>query len=102
MDLVEDAGQSLSPLVDIGQVEGAFVMGLGLWTSERIVYDPETGRKLTAGTWNYKPPVNRDIPADFRVSLLRNAAHTSGVYRSKGRPMIVRLMFEFLKTYFNH
>lgn len=36
MDILEDAGQSLSPLLDIGQIEGAFVMGVGLWTSEKI------------------------------------------------------------------
>jgi len=95
---VEDAGQSINPLVDIGQVEGAFVMGIGLWTSERVVYDPETGRKLSAGTWNYKPPVNRDIPIDFRVALLKNAGHSSGVYRSKatGEPplcMSVSVLF---------
>lgn len=83
VDLLEDAGQSISPLVDIGQVEGAFVMGIGLWTSEKIIYDPATGKKLTNGTWHYKPPLNTDIPVDFRVSLLRNAAQTSGVLRSK-------------------
>ena len=93
MDIVEDAGQSLSPLVDIGQVEGAFVMGMGLWTSEKMVYDPETGRKLSNGTWNYKPPMNRDIPADFRVTLLKNAAHPFGVYRSKGKYNLVLLIF---------
>jgi xanthine dehydrogenase/oxidase len=90
VDLLEDAGQSLNPLLDIGQAEGAFVMGIGLWTSEKIKYDPVTGQKLSVGTWNYKPPLNRDIPVDFRVSLLKNAAHPFGVLRSKatGEPPI--------------
>ena len=51
MDLLEDAGLSTSPEVDIGQVEGAFCMGLGLWTSEEIKHDPETGELLTKNTW---------------------------------------------------
>ena len=43
-DLLEDAGLSTSPIVDIGQVEGAFIMGLGLWTSEEMKHDPTTGQ----------------------------------------------------------
>jgi len=90
VDLLEDAGQSINPHVDIGQVEGAFMMGIGLWTSEHIKYDPTTGEKLTNGTWHYKPPLNRDIPVDFRVTLLKNSVNRSGVVRSKatGEPPI--------------
>lgn len=50
-DIVEDTGASMCPEVDIGQVEGGFVMGLGMWTSEEIKYDPETGRILNFDTW---------------------------------------------------
>ena len=65
-DITEDAGLSTSPLVsyqsvqfladisfkvDIGQIEGAFGMGLGLWTSEEIKHDPVTGEILTMNTW---------------------------------------------------
>lgn len=42
---------SLSPEVDIGQVEGAFVMGLGYWLTEEIIFDPNTGSVLTDRTW---------------------------------------------------
>ena len=83
-DLLEDAGLSTSPIVDIGQVEGAFIMGLGLYTSEEIKHDPTTGELLTKNTWEYKPPAAKDIPQDFRVTLLKNARNPMGVMSSKG------------------
>ena len=42
---------SMNPELDIGQVEGAYMMGLGLWLTEKIIYDPQTGKNLTNGTW---------------------------------------------------
>ena len=41
----------MNPELDIGQVEGAYTMGLGLWLTEKIIYDPQTGKNLTNGTW---------------------------------------------------
>lgn len=84
VDLLEDAGESLSPSIDIGQIEGAFVMCLGYWLSEQLVYDRQTGRLLTDRTWNYKPPGAKDIPIDFRVELVLNPQPSSaGFMRSK-------------------
>lgn len=57
VDLYEDAGQSISPWVDVGQAEGAFVMGMGLFLTERHRFHPVTGRRLTNRTWvsGYRP-----------------------------------------------
>ena len=99
-DLLEDAGLSTSPIVDIGQVEGAFIMGLGLWTSEEIKHDPTTGQLLTMNTWEYKPPAAKDIPQDFRVTLLKNARNPMGVMSSKGsilpKYVIINMNIQFL------
>lgn len=51
VDFLEDVGQSISPYVDIGQIEGAFIMGLGYWLTEKLVYDSDTGACLTNRTW---------------------------------------------------
>ena len=59
-DVMMDAGHSLSPLLDLGQIEGAFVFGLGMYTQEEILMDPKDGRNKCEGTWNYKPPNNKD------------------------------------------
>lgn len=83
VDILEDAGESLSPFVDIGQIEGAFVMGLGYWLTEQLIYDRQTGQLLTNRTWNYKPPGVKDIPIDFCIEILRGSSNTGGFMRSK-------------------
>lgn len=67
-DILIDIGHSLNPCLDIGQVEGAFVQGLGLMTSEQMMYEPD-GRLYSNGTWEYKPPTVKSIPVDLRVTI---------------------------------
>ena len=50
---------SLNPNVDIGQIEGAFVMGLGFWLTEKMIYDQTSGALLSDGTWLYNPPSSK-------------------------------------------
>jgi len=81
-DILFDCGISLNPAVDIGQVEGAYMQGLGLWMQEEILLGND-GDLISNGTWEYKPPCSQDIPIDFRVTLLANAPNPFGVLSSK-------------------
>ncbi|MEE6473682.1 hypothetical protein FKM82_010138 [Ascaphus truei] len=81
-DIVMDVGTSLNPAIDIGQIEGAFVQGLGLFTLEELRYSPD-GFLYTRGPGMYKIPAFGDIPTEFNVSLLRNCPNSKAIYSSK-------------------
>ncbi|KAF0707422.1 Aste57867_6614 [Aphanomyces stellatus] len=81
-DIMYDCGKSFNPAVDIGQIEGAFVMAVGLFFQEEVVYDAK-GRLVTSGTWEYKVPAHKDIPETFNVTLLDKAENPGGIMSSK-------------------
>ncbi|XP_063894693.1 xanthine dehydrogenase/oxidase [Helicoverpa armigera] len=82
VDMLQDVGLSISPEIDVGQVEGAFIMGLGYWTCEKLVF-ADTGEILTNRTWDYHVPEARDIPQDFRVYLKKNSYSNDVILSSK-------------------
>uniref|UniRef100_A0A8C4XVG7 Aldehyde oxidase 1 n=1 Tax=Falco tinnunculus TaxID=100819 RepID=A0A8C4XVG7_FALTI len=82
-DIVMDIGCSINPAVDIGQIEGAFVQGIGLYTMEELKYSPE-GVLYTKGPDQYKIPAVCDIPEQFNVSLLSSSPNPYAIYASKG------------------
>lgn len=77
-----DVGQSLNPAIDVGQIEGAFMQGYGLFTLEELVYSPK-GMLYTRGPGTYKIPGFSDIPKQFTVSLLKGSENPRAVYSSK-------------------
>lgn len=102
-DLVMDVGDSLNPAVDVGQVEGGFVQGMGWLLLEELKWGDEAhpwarpGRLATNGPGTYKIPTANDIPLDFRVSLLKGAGNPRAVYSSKavGEPPFLLAMSAF-------
>ncbi|XP_059183974.1 aldehyde oxidase 6 isoform X2 [Centropristis striata] len=82
-DIVVDIGRSVNPSVDIGQIEGAFMQGLGLYTMEELKFSP-TGVLYTRGPSQYKIPAVCDVPLRFNVYLLSDSYNPHAIYSSKG------------------
>jgi xanthine dehydrogenase large subunit len=93
VDIVHDVGESLNPLVDKGQIEGAFVQGMGWLTMEELVWDGE-GRLRTFAPSTYKIPTISEVPEQFTVHLLERAAQDGVIYGSKavGEPPFMLAM----------
>jgi hypothetical protein len=89
-DIMLDAGASLNPALDSGQIEGGYVQGLGLALSEAVRVNPRTGACATS-TWNYKIPTADGCPRALKVHLLPGAKHGRGVLSSKavGEPPLL-------------
>jgi xanthine dehydrogenase large subunit len=90
VDILHDVGRSLNPAIDMGQVEGGFVQGMGWLTTEELVFD-DRGRLLTHAPATYKIPVASDVPADWRVELHESANPQDTIHRSKavGEPPVM-------------
>lgn len=90
-DLLHDVGRSLNPAIDIGQIEGAFIQGMGWLTMEELVWHPQTGRLATHAPSTYKIPTANDCPPVFEVRLHEGANPADSIHRSKavGEPPLL-------------
>ncbi len=90
VDLLHDAGNSINPAIDLGQVEGAFIQGAGWLTTEELWWNKD-GKLMTHAPSTYKIPAVNDCPADFRAALYKNANVEDTILRSKavGEPPLL-------------
>jgi xanthine dehydrogenase large subunit len=98
VDIVHDAGKSINPAIDLGQIEGAYVQGMGWLTMEECIWDMKTkangmrsGKLLTHGPSTYKIPVASDVPEHFKVSLFdgQNVKPTPFKSKAVGEPPLM-------------
>ena len=89
-DALHDVGDSLNPALDKGQVEGAFVQGMGWLTTEELWWNAG-GKLMTHAPSTYKIPTVNDTPPDFRVNLFKNRNVEDSIHRSKavGEPPLL-------------
>ncbi|KAH3145161.1 hypothetical protein LV164_000156 [Aspergillus fumigatus] len=85
-DIKMDVGRTINPSIDYGQIEGAFIQGQGLFTTEESLWHRASGQIFTKGPGNYKIPGFRDIPQVFNVSLLKDVEweNLRTIQRSRG------------------
>src|SRR6185436_19651411 len=96
VDILHDAGKSLNPAIDLGQVEGGFLQGMGWLTTEELCWNAE-GHITTHAPSTYKIPTAREWPAEAHVRLLGNSNVEDTIHRSKavGEPPLMLAMSVF-------
>lgn len=85
-DILHDVGRSINPAIDIGQIEGGFIQGMGWLTTEELYWEPKgphVGRLFTHAPSTYKIPTSADVPHIFNVNLFENENQADTIYRSK-------------------
>ncbi len=90
VDLLMDIGESINPGIDLGQIKGGFVQGMGWVTAEALIYDG-AGRLLSHSPTTYKIPAITDVPVEFHCELFENSDNVLTVRRSKavGEPPLL-------------
>jgi len=101
VDILHDVGHSINPAIDLGQIEGGFIQGMGWLTTEQLVWD-DKGALLTHAPSTYKIPATGDLPAHFHVELWPEANREDNVGGSKavGEPplMLAVSVYEALRN----
>jgi len=82
VDILHDAGTSINPAIDIGQIEGGFIQGMGWLTTEQLVWSAE-GRLSTHAPSTYKIPATGDLPEHFKIDLWPEPNREDTVFGSK-------------------
>jgi xanthine dehydrogenase large subunit len=97
-DLLHDVGRSLNPAIDIGQIEGGFIQGMGWLTTEELKWHPQSGLLMTHSPSTYKIPTANDCPAVFNVALFEADNVADSIHRSKavGEPPLLLPFSVFL------
>lgn len=100
VDILHDVGSSLNPAIDLGQIEGAFIQGLGWLTTEELVWNKE-GVLLSNSPMNYKIPTIGDYPKQMNVDLFDRANPEHSIYRSKavGEPPFMHAISVWCAVY---
>lgn len=100
VDILHDVGNSLNPAIDIGQVEGAFIQGLGWLTNEELVWNDD-GVLLSNSPMNYKIPTIGDYPKEMNIALYDKANPEHSIYRSKavGEPPFMHAISAWCAIY---
>jgi xanthine dehydrogenase large subunit len=90
-DILQDVGHSLNPAIDIGQIEGAFIQGMGWLTTEELAWHPVSGKLTTHAPSTYKIPTANDCPAVFNTRLFNRPNAQDSIHRSKavGEPPLL-------------
>jgi xanthine dehydrogenase large subunit len=98
-DILHDCGKSLNPAIDLGQIEGGFMQGLGWLTTEELVFD-DKGRLRTHAPSTYKIPTASDRP-EMHIALFDNQNDEDSIYRSKavGEPPLMLAISAFSAIY---
>jgi xanthine dehydrogenase molybdopterin-binding subunit B len=95
-DILHDAGDPVNPGIDLGQVQGGFLQGVGWVTTEEIKWDT-AGRLLTHSPDTYKIPTANDLPADFRVEFLTGVPNPAVIGRSRRRNLLMLALSVWLR-----